>query len=526
MRAVEMMEGLLAGESLLPKEREHIKTRLGWAADARAAMLSEHLARSTAQVDRLVEAGLIDRDSGDRAIDRLRTDKEWHYWERADHRGAIEAFRASGIVHGLNVEGRDDPPGHDDLIRDLAGISQGAFRPEGVFQLRENWIGRGHDYPVQFVHQGRLYRFDVAYRGDDHDVDAVVEAANEALEDAGEPRRFVDLGVSSPRDVMIAFCDPVALFPIAEELALKPRVPFAPFVGSVARLGDASRHRIWDEIAVAIGDVERTLSIAELVRWRDPATGVTALHHVVRTAHTTMRHSHADRVNVLIQAGADVNARSFAGRTPLDEIIGAESSERSHLLEALLHGGADIQADGSGLTVLHRAAEVGDRQIVARLLDRGADPNRREATRGFTPLHSATHHWQADVARLLLDRGADIHARTRRPGRSPDPPRDRPDPIDITRSMVASRGPDHLLCDGQTALHVAVIMGQVAVFELLIERGADVNAIDDRVHTPLDLAMILDRRRPFGNLLEDRGGKRQECLARAAFLAKSGRSLR
>ena len=105
-------------------------------------MRPEHLVTAIAQVDRLVAAGLIDREAGDRAIAMLGTDKEWHYWEQKDHRGAIEAFRAAGIVHGLNYEGPDYPPAHDDLIRDLAGISQGVFRPEGVFQLREGWIDR------------------------------------------------------------------------------------------------------------------------------------------------------------------------------------------------------------------------------------------------------------------------------------------------------------------------------------------------------------------------------------------------
>ena len=52
-------------------------------------------------------------------------------------------------------------------------------------------------------------------------------------------------------------------------------------------------------------------------------------------------------------------------------------------------------------------------------------------------------------------------------------------------------------------------MVHAEVFELRIDRGSDINALDDRAHTPLDLAHILDRRTPFGELLEDRGGKWQ-----------------
>ncbi len=443
--------------------------------------------------------------AGDRAIARLGSDPEGN-WNRVDYWGAIEAFRASGTAHFVNFKGSDYPPAHDDLVHDLARISQGVFRPEGIYQLRESWFDHGHDYPVQFVHQGRLYRFDVDYLRASYLLDAVLEAANEAVSDASDSRRFAYFFVSCPRDVMIVCGGPEALDTIAREFGLKPQVPFATTVGSVKRLGDASRHRIWDQIAISIGDLDRKLSIEEVVRWRDPTNGETALHHEVRTAHFTMRLGYSDRVNVLLRAGADIHARSFEGKTPLHEIMAAESNERRRLLEMLLHSGADVHAtDHCGMTVLHRAAEGGDREIMTMLLDRGADLHLRDSTWGFTPLHWAARHWQAEGVRLLLDRGAEVDARVRRYGRHSDPPKDRLDPIDFSKAMVAREGLDSLLCDGQTTLHIAVIMGHAA-FELLIDRGADVNATDDLAHTPLDLALILDRRRTFVSLLRTRGG--------------------
>ena len=53
-----MMEALLAGESLLPTEREHLEAPRWAEADARRGIPApEHLARAIAQVDRPSRSG-------------------------------------------------------------------------------------------------------------------------------------------------------------------------------------------------------------------------------------------------------------------------------------------------------------------------------------------------------------------------------------------------------------------------------------------------------------------------------------
>lgn len=84
------------------------------------------------------------------------------------------------------------------------------------------------------------------------------------------------------------------------------------------------------------------------------------------------------------------------------------------LAQALIERGADINAaaeNAQRVAPVHAAASVGDVATMRLLLDRGADPNARQAA-GFVPLHAAAGNGDLEMAKLLLARGADRHART------------------------------------------------------------------------------------------------------------------
>ena len=72
-----------------------------------------------------------------------------------------------------------------------------------------------------------------------------------------------------------------------------------------------------------------------------------------------------------------------------------------------------LARDTDGSTPLHCATWKGHLNIVALLLDSGADVNaqNRNGHWGTTPLHAAAHGNQAAIAQLLIDRGAAINAR-------------------------------------------------------------------------------------------------------------------
>ena len=111
-------------------------------------------------------------------------------------------------------------------------------------------------------------------------------------------------------------------------------------------------------------------------------------------------------VNLLLQAGADVNAKSEDGTTVL--MLAAYSKEPD-VVNILLEAGADVNArDADGKTALHSAAAKGDPRIIRTLLQSGADVNAKVAggfNVGMTPLIFAR---TPVAAKVLLDAGADI----------------------------------------------------------------------------------------------------------------------
>ena len=109
-------------------------------------------------------------------------------------------------------------------------------------------------------------------------------------------------------------------------------------------------------------------------------------------------HSAGDRdmVDVLLEFGADVNARSFwwaGGLAALHHVTGRMVGFNEEMAAYLINRGADVDAwSSAGLGMLDRLSEIVNR------------PGRN----GMRPLqYSAT----AEIAQLLLDHGGDIDAR-------------------------------------------------------------------------------------------------------------------
>ena len=106
-------------------------------------------------------------------------------------------------------------------------------------------------------------------------------------------------------------------------------------------------------------------------------------------------------VQLLLDAGADIEAESRTGHTPLGHALQAGHCNIVHIL---LHNGADANGGGSfGYTPLHRAMRlVREICIEARWPQRGQDAaGAREAMERMLV-----------VVEMLLDKGADVRAST------------------------------------------------------------------------------------------------------------------
>ena len=111
----------------------------------------------------------------------------------------------------------------------------------------------------------------------------------------------------------------------------------------------------------------------------------------------------AEEARDLIAAGADVNEKGKVSG-PLSCAV---CWGRTDVVKVLIDNGADVNAkDDSGDTPLHWAAFTGARKITRMLIAAGADVNAKDSE-GWTPLHMAALHGQGRIVRMLLAAGAD-----------------------------------------------------------------------------------------------------------------------
>ena len=205
----------------------------------------------------------------------------------------------------------------------------------------------------------------------------------------------------------------------------------------------------------------------------------------------------ADR---LIEAGAHVDAANNLWVTPLSL---ACANRNARIVERLLQAGANPSATfPKRPPAIMLCARSGSVDGVRALLDHGAEVNAREPLRDQTALMWAAAREHPAVVRVLLEHGADVWARSAVTDRMVN----RADPNDVFTAVVgevpdgggtpllfAARHGDvqsatllldagadvnDTAADRASALVIAAHSGHSALATLLLARGADPNRID------------------------------------------------
>ena len=209
----------------------------------------------------------------------------------------------------------------------------------------------------------------------------------------------------------------------------------------------------------------------------------------------------AERVRALLREGVDPDAWN-ADREAAIHL--AAKAGHTEVVLALLDGGAavDLLQSGLGDSALLLALREHEPRTALALLERGADPTL--AGRGTPPLAVASRNGMLELVRALIERGALARARESHHRDAALAAAAGEGHVEVVRALLAAGVPVDAGPPGWTALMRAAANGKLRTAEVLLDAGADPNAVSDYGQTALGLARKEERREMIV-LLESRG---------------------
>jgi quinoprotein dehydrogenase-associated probable ABC transporter substrate-binding protein len=244
------------------------------------------------------------------------------------------------------------------------------------------------------------------------------------------------------------------------------------------------------------GPIRRTIiAKAQIEKWLQAGSDVNEeLHNAVLSADL-------ERVKFLLgKKGADINQKGNDGEAPLHLAVTNGDIE---MVTLLLDRKADINArDGDGYPPLALAAARNKTQVVKLLTMRGADLE-EPIPGGYTPLFVAIGEGKYAAANALIDAGAKTAvaegpqhftllmalATERPPERRITQVTQGIGPVDIAQILVARGAPVNAVSTkGVTALMVAAAHDNSAMIGVLMRAGANADVKSEEGQTALDIA--------------------------------------
>ncbi|XP_064235404.1 ankyrin repeat domain-containing protein 29 isoform X2 [Aotus nancymaae] len=192
---------------------------------------------------------------------------------------------------------------------------------------------------------------------------------------------------------------------------------------------------------------------------------------------------HIDCVRELVLQGADINLQRESGTTAL---FFAAQQGHNDVVRFLFGFGASTEfRTKDGGTALLAASQYGHMQVVETLLKHGANIH-DQLYDGATALFLAAQGGYLDVIRLLLASGAKVN-QPRQDGTTALLKAANKGYNDVIQELLKFSPTLGILKNGTSALHAAVLSGNIKTVALLLEAGADPSLRNKANELPAEL---------------------------------------
>lgn len=218
---------------------------------------------------------------------------------------------------------------------------------------------------------------------------------------------------------------------------------------------------------------------------------------------------HIEIVELLIRHNADVNLKGGSGETPIFKV-----QDNQEIAKILVNAGADLTiiSNVDKCTVIHTASRFGNKYLVERILKSDhSDIINSQDSMGYTPLHFASGTGEIIIVKLLMEAGAEIEAKNLL-GDTPLIEAARlvgsEGKVDIIQYLLEAGANVHTKTryGGDTLLHLAAGTGtspfMAPAIHILLNAGADINAINEDGENPLQKAIETNRKEAIKALTE------------------------